>query len=110
MSVGDYSDYVTYMTNDHMKSGRSLSGNVVVLNRYNGAVHFSSTNNKIGIVSFSSLVFRESFFAEDVTTATSNNILMWMQSITNESRETLLPLLIPIFESQKNYELLHLLL
>ena len=53
---------------------------------------------------------QESFFVDDITTATSNNILTWMQSITDESRETLLPLLIPIFESQKSYVLRHLLL
>ena len=78
MIDGEYSDYVTYMINDHIKSGRSLSGNVVVLDGYDGAVHVSSTNNEIGIVSFSSLVFQESFFVDDITTATSNNILTWM--------------------------------
>ena len=101
MIVGDYSDYLTHMTNNHIKSGRSLSGNVVVLNGYDGAVHVSSTNNKIGIVSFSSLVSHESFYAHDITTKTSNDILTWIQSITNKSRDTLFPLLISIFESQK---------
>jgi len=85
MIVCDYSDYITHMTNNHIKSGRSLSGNVVVLDGYDGAVHVSSTNNKIGTVSFSNLVFYESFYAHDITTATSNSILTWMQSITDDS-------------------------
>ena len=99
MIVGDYSDYLTHMTNNHIKSGRTLSGNVIVLDGYDGAVHILSTNNEIGIVSFSSLVFQESFFEDGITTATSESILTWMQSITDESSKTLLPLLIPIFES-----------
>ena len=83
--VGDYSDYLTHMINNHIESGISLSGNVVVLDEYNGAVHVSSTNNEIGIVSFSSLVFQESFYAYDIATATNDIILTWMQSITDKS-------------------------
>ena len=98
---GEYSGYVTCMINDHIKAGRLLSGNVIILDGYDGAVHVSSTNNEIGIVSYSSLLFHESFFVHSITTATSGNILTWMQSITDETRETLLPLLIPIYESQK---------
>ena len=101
MIVGDYSDYLTHMTNNHIESRRSLSSNVVVLGGYDGTVHVSSTNNEIGIVSFSSLVFQESFFEDGITTATSDIILTWMQSTANESRKALLPLLTPIFESQK---------
>ena len=89
------------MTNNHIKSWRSLSGNVIVFDKYNGAVHDLSTNNEIGIVFFSSLVFHESFYTHGITTATSKNILMWMQSITDKSRDALFPLLIPILESQK---------
>ena len=82
MIVGNYSDYLTHMTNNHVESGRLLSGNVVVLDRYDGAVHVLSTNNEIGIVSFSSLVFQESFFEDDTITETSDIILTWMQSIS----------------------------
>ena len=78
MIVGDYSDYLTHMTNNYIESERLLSGNVLVLDRYNGAVHILSTNNEIGIVSFSSLVFQESFFEDDITTATSDSIWTWM--------------------------------
>ena len=58
MIVGDYSDYLTHMTNNHIENGRSLSGNVVVLYGYDSIVHIASTNNEIEIVSFSSLVFQ----------------------------------------------------
>ena len=78
MIVGDCSDYLTHMTNNHIKSGRSLSGKVFVLHGYDDVVHVSSTKNEIGIVSFSSLVFHESFYAHGITTATSNIILTWM--------------------------------
>ena len=101
MIVDDYSDYLSHMINNHIASGRSLLGNVVVFDGYDGAVHISSTNNEIGIVSFSSLVFSESFFEDGIITATSESILTWMQSITGKSSKTLLPLLTPIFESQK---------
>ena len=75
MIVSNYSDYLLHMINNHIVSGRSLSGYVVVLDGYDGAVHISSTNNEIGIVSFSSLVFQESFFEDGLTTATSDIIL-----------------------------------
>ena len=101
MIEGEFSDYLTHMINNNIKAGRSVSGNVAIIDGYDGAVHVSSTNNEIGIVSYSSLLFHESFFVHGITTATSGNILTWMQSITDETRDTLLPLLIPIYESQK---------
>ena len=55
MIVGDYSDYPIHMTDNHTESRKSLSGNVVVLDGYDGAVHVM--DNEIGIVSFSSLGF-----------------------------------------------------
>ena len=78
MIVGDYSDYLTQMTDNHIESERSLSRNVVVLDGYDGAVHILSTNNEIRIVSFGSLVFDKSFYAHGIITATSNIILTWM--------------------------------
>ena len=101
MIVGDYSNYLTHMTKDHIKSGRKLYGNVIVIDGYNGAVHTSLTNNKIGIISYSSLVLHESFFAYGISTATNNIILTWMQSISNKTRKVMLLLLTPIFERQK---------
>ena len=56
MIVGDYSDCLTLMIDKHIESGRSLSGNVVVLDGYDCGVHVSTTNNEIEIISFSSLV------------------------------------------------------
>ena len=44
---------------------------------------------------------KKSFYAYGITTSRSNIILTWMQSITNESRKPLLPLLTPVFEGQK---------
>ena len=45
MIVGDYADYLTHITSNHIESGRSLSGNVVVFDGHDGAVHVLSTNN-----------------------------------------------------------------
>ena len=101
MIVGDYSDYLTLMTDNHIESGKLLSGNAVVLYGYDGAVHVLTINNEIRIVSFSSLVFHKSFYEYGITTATSNIILTLMQSITDESRKALLTLLTPIFERHK---------
>ena len=94
MIVGDYSDYLTHMINNHIETERTLSGNDVVLDGYDGAMHVSLINNKIEIKSFTSLVFHKSCYAHDITTATSNITVTWIQSITDECRKVLLPLLL----------------
>ena len=71
------------------------------IDSYDGAVHTSTNTKESGIVSYDSQLFHYSFYDHNITTVTSSNILTWMQSMIDESRETISPIMISIYEAQK---------
>ena len=88
------------MIKKHIKKGREVKGNIMVLDSSDGAVHSSTNTNNSGIVSYSSQLFHQDYFADGISTASSSNILTWMNSLTDETMATVFPLIIPILEEQ----------
>ena len=101
MIVGGYPFFLTLLVDHHVERGRLLEGNIMVLDGFDGAVLTSTNTRESGIVSYSSQVFHSSFYEQNITTATSSNILTWMQSITDESRATIFPLVMDIYKQQQ---------
>lgn len=101
MIVGGFHYYLALMIDHHLERGRLLVGNIMVLDSYDGAVHTPTNTKESCIVSYNSPVFHSSFSEYNITTATSSNILTWMQSITDESRATNFPIMMAIYEQQK---------
>ena len=50
------------MVEKHVKKGRKVKGNIMVLDSSDGAVHASTNTKDSGIVSYSSQVFHPEFF------------------------------------------------
>ena len=73
----------------------------MVLDGFDGAVHTSTNTRESGIVSYSSQIFHSSFYEQNITTATSSNMLTWMQSITDESSATTFLLMMDIYKQQQ---------
>ena len=95
-----YEHYLKLMINIFVLQGWKVQCNMLVIDSYDGAVHSSTNKKDSGIVSYSTLLFHSDYFAHGVSSASSSCILTWMNSLTAESRETLFPLLIPIFSEQ----------
>ena len=84
------------MIDKYLLMGWEVEGNMLVIDSFNGAVHLSTNTKDSGIVLYSTLLFHPGYFMNGVSPATSRCILTWMISLTRESRETLLLLLINI--------------
>ena len=87
------------MIEKHLKQGKELKGNAMVIDSFYGVIH-SSTNTK----ELSLFLIAHRFFIQTeqgISFPTSNNMLTWMQSLTNEKMEIIFSLIIPIYEEQK---------
>ena len=95
-----YDHILSMMIEKHIKQGREVKGNIMVLDCSDGALHASTNTKDSGIVSYSSQVFHPDFFAHGISTASSNNILTYMNSLTDKTMATVFRLIIPILEQQ----------
>ena len=96
-----FENYLQRMIETFLLRGWEVKGNMLVIDSYDGAVHSSTNTRDSGIVSYSTLLFHPDYFSHGVSSASSSCILTWMNSLTGESRETLFPLLIPIYKQQQ---------
>ena len=96
-----FEQYLVRMIKTFLLRGWEVKGNMLVIDSYDGAVHSSTNTRDSGIVSYSTLLFHPNYFSTGVSSASSSCILTWMNSLTGESRETLFPILIPIYKQQQ---------
>ena len=95
---GLYKDYIMMMFNKHSRKKRDLSGEVLVINRYDGAVHNQTKKGRTGIISFSSQMCSDKTIIDGASPAQSMNILTWQQMIGEENRTNLFPAIQKILE------------
>ena len=79
------------MANKHIRKGRTLSGDILVINSYDGAEHTNTKKGKTRIVSFSSQMCSTSTIKNGASTAKRMNILTWQQMAGDEKRKSILP-------------------
>ena len=97
---GGYRRYIIMMINQHLSSGRQLVGNIICIDSFDGTLHSATNTKDNGIVSFNSQLYHRDFSLHGISTASSKNILTWMNSLTDETVATIFPIIIPIFEEQ----------
>ena len=101
-----YEHYLNIMIDKYLMIDWKVQGNMMVIDSFDGAVHSSTNTRDSGIVSYSTLLlFHSDYYMYDVSSATSTCILTSMNSLTGETRETLFPLLIPIYKEQQQLRL-----
>ena len=89
--AGGFKEHVVRMANKHIRKGRTLSGDILVINSYDGAEHTNTKKGKTGIVSFSSQMCSTSTIKDGASTAKSMNILTWQQMVGDENRKNIFP-------------------
>ena len=95
-----YIHYISMMIEKHVKIGREVKGNIMVINSSDGAIYSSTNTKEAGNVSCSSQTFHQDYFAHGISPSSSSNMLTWMNSLTDETMATVFPLIIPILEQQ----------
>ena len=99
---GDYSTYIQLLENKHVNEGRTIDGNVAVLDSFDGAEHIRSKKAITSVVSFSSSLLCTSWInSRSVTAGSSLNILTWQQMKGAESIYTLTPAVESYYQSKK---------
>ena len=88
---GSWRNYFDIMVSKHTKKNRNLVGNIAIIDSYDGAIHSNSDKERCNIVSFSSQVFSNGTVTSGISTASSKNILTWLQFIGEEKFCNLLP-------------------
>ena len=102
---GNYETYLDILLDKQKDKGRTIHGNVAVIDSYDGAIHSNTDKQRCNVVSFSSQIFSNSLVAGGhISTAASTNILTWQQFIGEEKLGTLLPVLEEIFETKREIE------
>ena len=91
MIAGGFKEYVVRMANKHIRKGRTLSGDILVINSYDGAEYTNTKKGKTGIVSFSFQICSTSTIKNGASTAKSMNIFTWQQMVGDENRKNIFP-------------------
>ena len=89
--AGGFKEHGARMANKDIRKGRTMSGDVLVINSYDGAEHTNTKKGKTGIVSFSSQMCSTSTIKDGSSTAKSMNILTWQQMVGDENRKNIFP-------------------
>lgn len=71
----EYAHILSMMIDKNIKKGREVRENIMVLDSFDGTVHSSTNTDNSGIVSYSSQVFHQDFFADGISTASISNVL-----------------------------------
>ena len=71
-----YTHFISMMMKKHIKRGREVKGNIMVIDSSDGAVHSSTNTKEARIVSYTSQIFHQDYFAHGISSVSSNNILM----------------------------------
>ena len=86
-----YEHFLNIMIDKYLMIGWKVKGNMLVIDSFDGALHLSTNTRDSGIVSYSTLLFHSDYYMYDFSSATSTCILIWMNSLTGETRDTLFP-------------------
>ena len=99
---GKYSDYINLMLQKHLSNNKLVKGEVIVLDSYDGAEHYTSNAIKASITSYNSQIFAKSMQDDEnqTTTAESFNILTWQQILADEKLENIIPVVESIYEEK----------
>jgi len=76
---GTYTDYKNMMIAKHKNSGRSIEGNALIIDSYDGAIHSNTDKQETNVVSYSSQLLTSLTVNAGAKSASSWNILTWMQ-------------------------------
>ena len=99
---GKYIDYLNLMIKKHQSNERQVKGEVIVIDSYDGAEHYTSNATKASITSYNSQIFAKSMQhdEEEISTAESFNILTWQQILADEKLENIIPVVESIYEEK----------
>ena len=75
------------MIQKYLKRGKEVKDNIMVINSTDGALHSSTNTKDCRIVSYSMQVDHPDYINNGVSSSSSNNILTWMNSLTNSTME-----------------------
>ena len=100
--AGSFKEHVVRMANKHIRKGRALSGDILVINSYDGAEHTNTKKGKTGIVSFSSQMCSTSTIKDGASTTKSMNILTWQQMVGDGNRKNVFPAIKETLKKIKN--------
>jgi hypothetical protein len=98
---GTYSDYFDHMSKKFERKGHAMSGNIIVLDSYDGAEHSTTPGKRCNVVSYSSQVFNGSTVAAGFSTGQSLNILTWQQVQGEEKAPNVFAAVEDIFEQKQ---------
>ena len=78
-----------------------LSGNIMMLDSFDGARHVETKKKTVSLISFSSQLCGQSTIDKTISTSSSFNILTWQQTKCDESRETVFPAVRDVYQEKK---------
>ena len=90
---GDFIDYIKLMMKKQKSNNRTITGEVIVLDSYDGDEHYTSNQTKASITSYSSQIFAKSMENnknESISTAESFNIMTWQQILADEKLDNII--------------------
>ena len=99
---GDYEDYCNLLKADHLNNGRKLSGTVLVIDLYDGALHSNGRNERSSIISYSlQILISDTIRCKGGSAANSLNILTWQQVLADEKPEIVFLSIKDIFKKKR---------
>ena len=98
---GSYISYVGMLVEKHVQNEREISGNVIVMDSFDGAEHSNSGNRRTTITSYSSQCFSLNTVEKGESTSQRLNILTWQQVIGCDTSENIFPVVRNIYFQKK---------
>jgi len=98
---GTYTDYKNMMIAKHNNSGRSTEGNAIIIDSYDGAIHYNTDKKEANVVSYSSQLLTSSTMSAGAKPASSWNILSWMQLPGKEKCTIIFPVIQEVYNEKK---------
>ena len=98
---GTYTDYANMMIAKHSNSGRSIEGNALIIDSYDGAIHSNTDKKETNVVSYSSQLLTSSTVSAGAKPASSWNILTWMQISGKEKCANIFPAIQDVYKEKR---------
>ena len=84
--AGDYKTYIEILLQKILKiHNKELSGDIIILDSYDGAEHRKAQKQKSIIILFSSQLISEDLINSGLSAGSSHNILTWLQMLGSET-------------------------
>jgi hypothetical protein len=99
--VGSYESVIKLLIQKAKDDNIPLTGDLLVIDSFDGAEHLKTKKKKISFVSFSTQITCKSAIESGRSTSASFGILTWMQIQGDEKRETLFPVLMSLYEEKE---------